>query len=130
MLFWQLLMPTRTFATVVCLAAGLAVASPAAAQYGASPSLSDRATGENYHVEAGIFLWDPTPNILIKSESLGIPGDQIDFVNDLGIEKSAFRQFKITLRPATKHKFRFEYTPIRYTATKSLSTTFVFNGQR
>ena len=54
----------------------------------------------------------------------------MDFVNDLGIEKSTFRQFKITLRPATKHKFRFEYTPIRYSGDQTITRTFVFNGQR
>ena len=48
----------------------------------------------------------------------------------LGIEKSAFKQLKVVLRPARKHKFRFEYTPINYTAQTTLQTTFVFNGQR
>jgi hypothetical protein len=122
-------MRTRSLAIAVCLFAGLAVASPAAAQYGVRGA-SNRATGENYHVEAGIFVWNPTPDLVIQSESLGIPGDRIDFVNDLGIEKSSFKQYKITLRPGTKHKFRFEYTPIRYTADQTLNTTFVFNGIR
>ena len=34
------------------------------------------------------------------------------------------------LRPATKHKFRFEYTPITYEAEKTVTRTFIFNGQR
>jgi hypothetical protein len=124
-------MRTRLFATTLCLFAGLAAAIPAEAQYGArrAPS-SNRATGENYHVELGGTIWDPTPEIVISSESLGIAGDNIDFVSTLGVEKSSFKQLKLVLRPATKHKFRIEYTPITYTAQKTIATSFVFNGQQ
>lgn len=122
-------MRIRPLPTFVCLFAVLGAAWPAAAQYGAS-RLSNRATGENYHVEAGIFFWDPTPDLVIASEALGQVADRVDFVNDLGIEKSTFRQFKITLRPATRHKFRFEYTPIRYDAQNTITRQFIFNGQR
>ena len=65
-------------------------------------------------MEIGGFLWSPTPDIAITSESLGIIGSTIDFVTDLGIEKSTFKQIRVVLRPSTKHKFRFEYTPINY----------------
>jgi hypothetical protein len=34
----------------------------------------------------------------------------------------------VVLRPATKHKFRFEYTPISYDATSTLRRDIVFNG--
>jgi hypothetical protein len=120
----------RTFAIFVCLFAGLAAASPAEAQYGARRATTDRATGENYHAELGIGFWNPTPEIVISSESLGILGDNVDFVNTLGLEKKKFRQLKIVLRPGTKHKFRFEYTPLKYEAQKTITTSFVFNGQR
>ena len=116
-------------ASAFCLLFGL-IATPARAQYGAKAP-SDRATGETYHVEVGGYFWFPTPDIAITSESLpGIPGSRIDFVKDLGIEKSRFRQLKIVLRPATKHKFRFEYTPISYEAVGSLTADIVFNGIR
>jgi hypothetical protein len=123
-------MRIRSTATLVCLLAGLCAASPAAAQYGARPVGSDRATGETYHVELGGSIWNPAPAIAISSESLGIAGDTIDFVTDLGIEKTSFKQLKVVLRPGTKHKFRFEYTPIHYTADDTVTRTFVFNGQR
>jgi len=109
---------------VVCLCAGsvLSLATPALAQ-------SNRATGETYHVEVAANLWDPTPQILIRSESIrGIIGSDIDFVEDLGIESSWFTQLKVVLRPATKHKFRFEYTPIRYDAETILQRDLIFNG--
>jgi hypothetical protein len=122
-------MRTRVAALLVfCLTAPVAAQS-AFAQYGARP-ISNRATGETYHVEGGIFLWNPTPDIFITSESLGIIGSRIDFVEDLGIEKSTMPQFKVALRPGTKHKFRFEFTPIQYDAQSILRRDIVFNGIR
>lgn len=123
-------MRTRLSVTILCLFGGLVAATPAEAQYGARRAASNRATGETYHIELGGTIWDPTPEIVISSESLGILGDNVDFVNTFGLQKSKFKQLKLVLRPATKHKFRIEYTPITYTAQTTLATTFVFNGQR
>ena len=120
-------MRTRVPAILLFSVALVLAASPAGAQYGAR-SVGDRATGENYHVEIGGYFWNPNPAIAITSESLGIIGSRIDFVEDLGIEKQRFGQFKVVLRPGTKHKFRFEYTPIRYDAESALRRTIVFNG--
>ena len=58
------------------------------------------------------------------------PAPDIDFVADLGIEKQLVHQFKVVLRPATKHKFRFEYTPIKYDAQGVLRGDIIFNGIR
>ena len=123
-------MRTRLFAIGISLLASLWTAAPAAAQYGARRAGSDRATGETYHVELAGTLWNPTPDIVIASEGLGQLGSNIDFVNTLGIEKTRFKQLKIALRPGTKHKLRFEYTPIHYEAQANVPTSFVFNGQR
>ncbi len=123
-------MRIRLFAVCLCLFAGLFAARPAQAQYGARPVGSNRATGETYHVEIAGTLWNPTPDIVIASEGLGQIGSDIDFVNTLGIEQKTFKQLKVVLRPGTKHKFRFEYTPISYDAQKTVTASFVFNGQR
>ena len=128
-------MRTRVAAAFsVCLIVVFTAAS-AQAQYKPGRGLSDRATGETYHVEVGGFFWNPTPDIGISSESLPIVGQtatRIDFVNDLGIEKKRFKQIKVVLRPTTKHKFRFEYTPIHYTAGVDEPVTIrrdvIFNG--
>ena len=122
-------MRTRLFAIFVCLFAGLAAASPAEAQY-KPRATTNRATGETYNVEFGAAFWNPTPEIVISSESLGILGDDVDFVKTLGLEQTQFRQLKLVLRPGTKHKFRIEYTPLKYEAVKTIDRTFVFNGQR
>jgi hypothetical protein len=123
-------MRTRLFAFILCLFAGLFLAAPAEAQYGARRASSNRATGENYHIELGVDFWNPKPDpVMIASEGLQIVGDSIDFVNTLGIEQTKFRQLKVELRPATKHKFHFEYTPIEYDAQKVVPISFKFNGQ-
>jgi len=111
-----------------CVVFGLA-ATPARAQYDVK-KISDPATGEKYHVEVGGYFWNPTPDIAITSKGLGIVGSRIDFVKDLGIEKTKFKQLKIVLRPGQKHKLRFEYTPITYDAVGSLTASIIFNGQR
>jgi hypothetical protein len=119
----------RWFASsVFCLMFALS-ALPADAQYAVRRS-SDRATGENYHVEIGGYFWNPGPDIIIASESLpGIIGDRIDFVKELGLEKNLFTQLRVVLRPGTKHKFRFEYTPINYDQPNGVLTRdIVFNG--
>ena len=112
---------------LLCLACLLA-AVPASAQF--SGGLSDPATGETYHVEVGGYLWSPTPTLAITSESLGIIGSRIDFVEDFDIDNKTFRQLKVVLRPGRKHKFRFEYTPISYSQESTLRRTIIFNGQR
>jgi hypothetical protein len=121
-------MRTRVATSFLCLVFALA-SVPAYAQYGVR-SASDRATGENYRVEIGGYLWNPTPNIFIASESIpGVIGDRIDFVEDLGLEKSTFKQLRVVLRAATKHKFRFEFTPINYEQPNGrLERSVVFNG--
>ena len=87
----------------ISVAAVLVVCLGVAAQAGAQDSANsnaNRATGENYHVEIGGFLWNPSPEIDVTSESLGIIGSKIDFVTDLGIERSMFKQVKVVLRAA------------------------------
>jgi hypothetical protein len=115
-------------ATLGCLAVIIiASAIPAEAQY--RPTFtSNRATGETYHVEVGGYFWHPSPDILITADYPGIIGTPIDFVEELGIENQTFTQLKAVLRPATKHKFRFEYTPIRYDGEGALTRDVTFNG--
>jgi hypothetical protein len=113
-----------SFATVFAL-----LASPAAAQYKPRP-LDDPATGEKYHIEAAADLWFPTADVRIASESLGIVGSNIDFKRDLGLTDKRMSAVQIVLRPAKRHKFRFEYIPITYSSSATLSTNLVFNGIR
>ncbi|MGQ0736104.1 MAG: hypothetical protein ACT4QD_20940 [Acidobacteriota bacterium] len=99
----------------------------AAAQFRPAPN---PAIGERYHIEGAMTLWNADPTLIVSSEALGIPGDNVDLVTDLGIEQERLREFRLVLRPATKHKFRVHYLPISYEAQAVVQRSFVFNGQR
>jgi hypothetical protein len=105
----------------------VAAAAPAEAQV---RPMTDRATGERYHVELSYGLWNPSPDFQISSEGLGIPGTVIDLVDELGIQRRKLGDFRVVLRPAQKHKFRIGYVPITYEVEgKVLIRDIVFNGQ-
>ncbi|HSK10063.1 MAG TPA: hypothetical protein VK911_10835 [Vicinamibacterales bacterium] len=122
----------RAFVHVaICVSVMAGVGVPAAsAQYKQYP-VSQPATGERYRVEASVGLWNPSPTLLVSSESLGIVGTTVDGVADLGMEKSRFREFRVVLRPGKKHKLRFQYIPILYEAENPrLERDIIFNGIR
>jgi hypothetical protein len=124
---WAMPLSIRGLVRVVVVAVVLAAfASPASAQF----QRRDPTIGERYHVEASGVFWSATPDLIISSESLGIPGDDVNLVTDLGIAAKRLRELRLVLRPATKHKFRFNYTPIKYDAQSAVTREFVFNGQR
>ena len=121
----------RIRSVLVLLGLLVSAAVPAQGQTTVSVS-SEPATGEKYHVEFGGFLWNPNPTIIIRSEALTEAhiGSTINFVTELGLEQQRFGQIKAHLRPAKKHKFRFEYTPISYENPGfNLTRDVIFNGQ-
>jgi len=107
----------------------LLVPVAAQAQFSATP-FSDPATGERYHVEGSVGFWNPPPDIVIASESLGVLGTSINAVTDLGIQQKRISELRIVLRPAQKHKFRLNYIPMTYNAVSTLKRDVVFNGIR
>jgi len=117
----------RVFVRAVLVGALVGLPSLAWAQF--RPAASP-AVGETYHVEASISWWNPNPDLVINSESLGIAGTDIDLVTDLGIEQKRIPEFRIVLRPAQKHKFRIHYLPMKYEADATVRREFIFNGQR
>jgi len=86
--------------------------------------------GDTYHIEASYGWWNAEPSLVVNSGSLGIVGSDVDLIDDLGIEKKRLGKFNLVLRPAAKHKFRFEYLPIAYEADTVIRRSFVFNGQQ
>jgi hypothetical protein len=114
--------------------AGLAAAivllsAPAYAQYTPRP-LNDPATGERFKIEGSADFWTPSSNIRVSSEALGIEGSEIDLKRDLGATDQRFRALQLVARPASAHKFRFQYIPIKYTASSILARDVIFNGIR
>jgi len=113
-----------------CCLFTVAFAATASAQYRRySPGSAETVVGETYHIELAGDLWSPSPTLTISSEALGIVGSQIDAVNDLGFEKTRFKELRLVLRPGTKHKFRFDYIPIDFSGDVMLKRDIVFNGQ-
>lgn len=118
----------RRLLCVLCLAtAFLGLPGRAAAQFGAP---APPVIGERYRVEIFGGFWKPTPDLVVSSAFAGDPGTDVDFVADLGAVKERFREFRLVLRPARKHKFRLQYVPIRYTAETALPRDVVFSGAR
>ena len=120
---------TRTLSTVIAAAALIvaAFAPNASAQY--RPSSSE-AVGEDYHIEAAYGWWNPEPSLIVNSAALGILGDDVNLISDLGIEQKRLGKFDLVLRPAKKHRFRFQYLPISYQVEAQVRRSFIFNGQR
>jgi hypothetical protein len=120
---------TRTIPGL-CLALLLVAAAPAAGQYQPyNASTTTRATGETWFVEFGFGFSQPPPDITVSSKALGFIGSEISAQADLGMEKQWQWGLNLTLRPAKKHKFRFAYGPINYSAEAIFRRTIIFNGQ-
>jgi hypothetical protein len=123
------MMSMRLFTLALYCTLGLLVPAAAHAQFTATP-FSDPATGERYHIEGSFGWWNPSPEFEIASESLGVLGTRIDAVADLGIVQKRIPELRIVLRPARKHKFRLNYTPMSYSSVSQVHREFVFNGIR
>ncbi len=109
------------------LLAAVALPSSAFAQSADRPP-STRAIGEEYHIEVGGAIWRPGLFGIISSEQFGIVGSNINFVTDLGFKPTQFFDGRLVLRPSKKSKFRFQYTPVSYSADSTLSRQIIFNG--
>lgn len=105
-------------------------AAPASAQF-VPRTLNDPATGESYHIEASAGAWNPAAGLVITSTGLGILGTAVDFKKDLGLTDHRFGELHLVLRPATRHKFRLDYIPIKYDKqAHPIVREIIFNGQK
>jgi hypothetical protein len=112
------------------LALLLGTASPALAQF-TPKSVSEPPTGERFGIEGFAGFWSPAADMVISSESLGIPGSRIDFKQDLLLQDHKIRDLRVTGKVARKHKFRFQTVPITYdNEGVTVKRDIVFNGQR
>jgi hypothetical protein len=113
--------------TSVALVAIL-LAAPASAWAQRNREMTGSAIGERYHVEVAGTLWTPDLFGLISSEQFQKVGSDIDFAADLGYSKTRFKELRVVLRPAKKHRFRFQYTPLVYTGDTTFTREIIFNG--
>ena len=119
----------RLYAIAALASMLLAAAAPAQAQFKPRP-IGEPTLGEDYLVEGGVDLRFPTADVLITSESLGIPGTNIDFKTDLGLTDQTFPALHLQFRPSKRNKFRFQLIPINFSQSATLTRDVVFNGQR
>lgn len=107
----------------------LGSAATASAQY--RPMTSGPGIAEDYHIEASYNWWNAKPTLIVNSESLEIPGTDVDLVSDLGIQQKRLGKLDVVLKPGKKHRLRYQHLPITYQTDAFLVTReFIFNGQR
>lgn len=112
--------------TCAFVAAALLSVAPAQAQFNAPrPAVP----AEDYHVELGVNFWQPTPDLVIRTDAAGIAGSDVDFVQEFGIAKKRFTEFRATLKPGRKHKLRVDHVPFKYEADATINRTFTFAGR-
>lgn len=112
--------------TGICALSVLALSTAAEAQFGRP---EPGPPGEDYRVEFGIGFWNPKPDVVIRFDGPAGVGSDVDFVEEFGIEKQRFTEFRGTLKPARKHKIRFDYVDFHYDAEAVIQRTFVFGGR-
>jgi hypothetical protein len=119
----------RAYVFLSVMALGVLVPTSALAQY--RPVANGGGIAEDYHIEAAYGWWNAKPELIVNSESLGILGDNVDLISDLGIEQHRLGKFDLVLKPTKKHRFKYQHLPITYeTDAFPVTRSFVFNGQR
>ena len=90
----------------------------------------DPAPGENFVVELGLMFWEPTPGLMIQTGALAALGEnEVDFVQEFGIESNRFKEFRSVIKAAKKHKIRVSHVVAEYNASTILERTISFGGQ-
>lgn len=116
----------RLYLILTTLLVGTAV--PASAQF-QPRTLNDPATGEDYIIEGSAGFWFPKADMRINGEGLGIPGSDINLKTDLGLTDQRFSELHAVLRATPGFKLRFQYIPILYQQSGTLTRNIVFNGE-
>lgn len=119
----------RPFSLSVLAFVLLSMASPAFGQ-GNPPVVATRpGVGESYWIEFSATWWKPGIDGLVSSDRLGLVGSQIDLVTDLAFKNSRHSDIRVVLRPARKHRFRLQYTPLEFSGESVLTRDITFAGQ-
>lgn len=83
---------------------------------------------EDHVVELGVMLWKPSPELTISTPALAGTGvNDVNFVQEFGLEDKAFREFRAVL--GRKHKVRVGFVSLKYDADTTIKRTIVFQGR-
>src|SRR4030095_13643971 len=114
----------RNRAIALCVMS-LLVAARAEAQF----RVEEPAAGEDFHFEAGLMFWTPTPNVVVQTGSLAALGQPpVDFVGEFGIERTRFNEFRGVIKAGRKHKVRVSHIAMEYSKAATLQRTINFGG--
>lgn len=103
----------------------LVIAARAEAQF----NVVEPAAGEDFHVEAGLMFWTPTPSVQLQTGSLAALGQPpVDLVGEFGIQNKRFNEFRTVLKGGRKHKLRFSHITMQYNQAATLQRTITFGG--
>lgn len=79
-------------------------------------------------VELGLASFRPSPTLTLSSDALaGSSIDEVDFVQEFGIEDTSFPQFRVAV--GRNHKFRLSYVKFSYDPDTVIRRTFTFQGR-
>jgi len=110
-----------TLAVCVCVL----VSARAEAQF----RVVEPGVGEDFHVEAGLMFWTPTPSVQLQTGSLPALGQpSVDLVGEFGIENTRFNEFRSVIKGGRKHKLRFSHITMQYNQAATLQRTITFGG--
>lgn len=80
-------------------------------------------------VELGLVFWKPSPELTLSTDALaGTSINEVDFVQEFGIEDDSFPAFRAAI--GRTHKFRLSYVKFSYDADATIQRTFTFQGRR
>jgi hypothetical protein len=119
----------RSAALSILFAVLLAPLTSAPASAQTVPDRSTPGLGERYWIEFTATFWKPGLDGAVASDRLGLIGSSIDLVSDLGFQNTGHQDIRLVLRPAKKHKVRFQYAHLRFGGDTILSRDITFQGQ-
>ena len=83
---------------------------------------------EDHVVELGVMFWKPSPELTLSTDALvGAGVNEVDFVQEFGIEDKYFPEFRATL--GRNHKFRASFVTFSYDAETIITRRIVFQGR-
>ncbi|MBI4886347.1 MAG: hypothetical protein HY824_04600 [Acidobacteria bacterium] len=89
---------------------------------------ASRAAAQDHVAELGVMLWKPSPELSLSSDAVaGSSVNQVDFVQEFGIEEKWFPEFRAAI--GRGHKFRVSHVKFSYDAEATIQRTFSFQGR-
>ena len=83
---------------------------------------------EDHVVELGVMFWKPSPVLILSTDTLvGAGVNEVDFVQEFGIEDKYFPEFRATI--GRNHKFRASFVTFDYDAETIITRTITFQGR-